>query len=63
MIIKYAVIKEASYSSGKIYIAPDMVFEDEKLAHDRAVFGSDAYREPHVVLELRPVEVYPRSKK
>lgn len=56
MIIKYAVIKVASYESGKIYIAPDMVLADETLAHNRAVFASEAYREPHVVLELRPVE-------
>lgn len=55
-IIKYAVIKVASYESGRIFIAPDMVLVDEKLAHDRAVFASEAYREAHVVLELRPVE-------
>lgn len=56
MIIKYAVIKVSSYESGKIFIAPGMILDDERLAHDRAVFGSDAYREPHVVLELRPIE-------
>lgn len=56
MIIKYAVIKVASYESGRIYIAPDMVLADERLAHDRAIFASEAYREPHVVLELRPIE-------
>jgi hypothetical protein len=56
MIIKYAVIKQSSYESGRIFIAPDMVMTDETLAHDRAVFGSEAYKEPHVVLELRPID-------
>lgn len=56
MVIKYAVIKQSSYESGKIFIAPAMVLEDEVLAHDRAQFNSQAYREPHVVLELRPIE-------
>lgn len=55
MVIKYAVIKLSSYESGRIYIAPDMTFTDETLAKDRAQFGSEAYREPHVVLELRPI--------
>jgi hypothetical protein len=55
-IIKYAVIKVASYESGRIFIAPDMILADETRAHDRAVFASEAYREPHVVLELRPIE-------
>lgn len=56
MDIKYAVIKQSSYESGKIFIAPTMVMDDERLAHDRAIFGLEAYREPHVVLELRPIE-------
>lgn len=55
-VIKYAVIKSASYDSGRIFIAPDMVMTDESLAHDRAVFNSEAYREAHVVIELRPIE-------
>jgi hypothetical protein len=56
MHIKFAVIRLDSYENGKIYISPAMVFTDEVLAHDRALFGTDAYKEPHVVLELRPVE-------
>lgn len=56
MVIKYAVVKQSSYESGKIYIAPQVVLDDEVLAHDRAQFNSQAYREPHVVLELRPIE-------
>lgn len=56
MVIKYAVIKLSSYESGKIFIAPQMILEDERLARDRAVFGLEAYGEPHVVLELRPIE-------
>jgi hypothetical protein len=56
MIIKYAVIKLSSYESGRIFIAPDMVLADEALAKDRAQFASQAYREPHVMLELRPIE-------
>lgn len=56
MIIKYAVIRQSSYDSGRIFIGPDSVFVDEKLAHDRAQFGSDAYKEAHVVIELRPVD-------
>jgi hypothetical protein len=56
MVIKYAVVKQSSYESGKIYIAPAMVLETEVLAHDRAQFNSQAYQEPHVVLELRPIE-------
>jgi hypothetical protein len=56
VVIKYAVIKQSSFESGKIFISPQMIFEDEILAHDRAQFGSQAYKEPHVVLELRPIE-------
>lgn len=56
MVIKYAVIKQESYESGKIFIAPQMILEDEVKAHDRAAFNSQAYREPHLVLELRPIE-------
>lgn len=56
MIIKYAVIKRAAYESGSIYISPTMVFTDEVMARDRGQFASEAYREPHVVLELRPIE-------
>lgn len=55
-IIKYAVIKQSSYDSGKIFISPGVILDDEKLAHDRAQFGQDAYKESHVVLELRPIE-------
>lgn len=57
MVIKYAVIKLSSYESGKIFIAPDMILADEDLANDRAQFGLEAYREPHVVIELRPIAV------
>ncbi len=57
MIIKYATIKLAAYESGRIYISPELIFDDEKKAKDRAQFGVDAYKEPHVVLELRPIEV------
>lgn len=56
MPIKYAVIKLSSFESGKIFIAPQMILDDEATAHDRAQFGLEAYREPHVVLELRPIE-------
>lgn len=55
-LIRYAVIKLSSYESGKIFIAPAMILETETLAHDRAQFGLEAYKEPHVVLELRPIE-------
>lgn len=61
MNIKYAVIKLSSFESGKIFIAPTMIMEDEARAHDRAQFGLEAYKEPHVVLELRPIETV-RSK-
>lgn len=54
--IKYAVIKLRSFESGQIFIAPTMVLGDERLAHDRAQFGLEAYKEAHVVLELRPIE-------
>jgi hypothetical protein len=57
VVIKYAVLKQASYESGKIFIAPAMVLDNEVLAHDRARFNSQAYRESHVVLELRPIEL------
>jgi hypothetical protein len=57
VVIKYAVIKLESYESGKIFIAPQMILETEQLAHDRAQFGLEAYKEPHVVLELRAIEV------
>lgn len=55
MEIKYAVIKLSSFESGKIFIAPQMILDDEDKARDRAQFGLEAYREPHVILELRPI--------
>lgn len=57
MEIKYTVVKLSSYESGKIFIAPSGILEDEKLAKDRAQFCMEAYREPHLVIELRPLEV------
>lgn len=56
MTIKYAVIRRSAYEAGKIFIAPPMVLDDERLAHDRAQFSAEAYKEAHVVLELRPIE-------
>jgi len=57
MNIQYAVVKRSAFESGKIFISPQLILDDERKAHDRAQFNNEAYKESHVVLELRPIEV------
>lgn len=52
---KYAVIKEARLKSGQIFISPTDVFDALPISKDRAAFGSDAYDEDYVVIELKVV--------
>ena len=54
--VKYAVIKVSAFESGKVFIGPDRVLTEEQKAFDYAQFCNEAYKDEHVVLELRPIE-------